>query len=237
MQAVEYYNAAVLGGGVRSTPEFKTPAPVASGDLILPAYKSLGAVYQNQKDTSPPQGERERKKKMSNGTSSGAMTVSGMTTGKTRSSQHLAERSFSVTETGNSRQQGGSGGHNLSSSSQSRTPHRTAGYGGAGQPNRGPHRFGHPDMRASYSERLSSRQRGAYPNTREVYKSNSSLDLDHEAEILQESNVVGNGGGARREYGSHGSLDVMGRGREEQSGLGLFPTSEGPAAVSTLTRY
>ena len=65
----------------------------------------------------------------------------------------------------------------------------------------------------------------------------SSLDLDHEAEILQESNVVGGSGGARREYGSHGSLDVMGRGgREEQSALGLFPTSEGPAAVSTLTR-
>ena len=98
-------------------------------------------------------------------------------------------------------------------------------------------RFGHPDMRASYSERLSSRQRGAYPTSREVYKSNSSLDLDHEAEILQESNVVGGSGGARREYGSHGSLDVMGRGgREEQSALGLFPTSEGPAAVSTLTR-
>ena len=92
-------------------------------------------------------------------------------------------------------------------------------------------------MRASYSERLSSRQRGAgYPNAREVYKSNSSLDLDHEAEILQESNVVSSSGGARREYGSHGSLDVMGRGRDEQSALGLFPTSEGPAAVSTLTR-
>ena len=133
---MEYYNAAVLGGGVRSTPEFKAPAPVtaASGDLILPAYKSLGAVYQNQKDSSPPQGERERKKKMSNG----GMTVPGSGTAKTRSSQHLAERSFSVTET-NSRQ--GTTGHNLSSSSQSRTPHRTAGYGGAGQPNRGPHRF------------------------------------------------------------------------------------------------
>ena len=93
-------------------------------------------------------------------------------------------------------------------------------------------------MRASYSERLSSRQRGAYPTSREVYKSNSSLDLDHEAEILQESSVVGGGGGARREYGSHGSLDVMGRGSrdQEQSALGLFPASEGPAAVSTLTR-
>ena len=139
LQAVEYYNAAVLGGGVRSTPEFKAPAPVAaaSGDLILPAYKSLGAVY--QKDSSPPQqGERERKKKMSNG----GMTVPGSGTAKTRSSQHLAERSFSVTETNSRGQQGGTTGHNLSSSSsQPRTPHRTAGYGGAGQPNRGPHRF------------------------------------------------------------------------------------------------
>ena len=125
---------------MRSTPEFKAPAPVAaaSGDLILPAYKSLGAVYQN-KDSSPPsQGERERKKKMSNG----GMTVQpGSGTAKTRSSQHLAERSFSVTETNSRGQQGGTTGHNLSSSSQSRTPHRTAGYGGAGQPNRGPHRF------------------------------------------------------------------------------------------------
>ena len=138
---MEYYNAAVLGGGVRSTTEFKAPAPVpaASGDLILPAYKSLGAVYQNQKDSSPPQGERERKKKMSNGTS--GMTVPGSGTAKTRSSQHLAERSFSAVTEANSRQ--GTAGHNLSSSSQSRTPHRTAGYGGAGQPNRGPHRFHH----------------------------------------------------------------------------------------------
>jgi hypothetical protein len=87
-------------------------------------------------------------------------------------------------------------------------------------------------MRASYSERLSSRQRGTCPAAREVYKSNSSLDLDHEAEILQESGV----GGGRREYGSHGSLDVMGRREEHGGGLGLFPTSEGPAAVSTLTR-
>ena len=207
----------MLGGGGRPTAEFKQPAPVGvTGDLILPPYKSLGAVF--PKESSPPQGERERKKKMSSGMAAPSNAA------KARSAQHLAERSFSVSE--NSRPQ------NLSSSTQSRTPHRTAGYGGAGHPSRGPHRFGHPDMRASYSERLSTRQRGAYPVAREVYKSNSSLDLDHEAEVLQESS----GGGSRREYGSHGSLDVMGR-REEPTGLGLFPTSEGPAAVSTLTRH
>ena len=78
-------------------------------------------------------------------------------------------------------------------------------------------RFGHPDTRASYSERLSARQRssnGGRAPSEAVYKSNSSLDLDHEADILQESGVVTSVGQsqARREYGSHGSLDMMGRG-------------------------
>jgi hypothetical protein len=46
--------------------------------------------------------------------------------------------------------------------------------------------------------------------------------------------------GGRREYGSHGSLDVMGRDREHREHLlAMFPPpslGEGPAAVSTLTR-
>ena len=105
-------------------------------------------------------------------------------------------------------------------------------------------RFGHPDMRASYSERVSARQRpsnGGRAPSEAVYKSNSSLDLDHEADILQESSVGQRSPGERqqrREYGSHGSLDMMGRGHTnggEASGLFAQP-GDGPVAVSTLTR-
>ena len=107
-------------------------------------------------------------------------------------------------------------------------------------------------MRASYSERLSARQRpsnGGRAPSEAVYKSNSSLDLDHEADILQESSVVTGGqrspgererpGQQRREYGSHGSLDMMGRGHTnggEATGLFAHPGDPGPVAVSTLTR-
>lgn len=90
-------------------------------------------------------------------------------------------------------------------------------------------------MRASYSERLSTRQRqvesgrGVMGPPGEHYKSNSSLDLDHELDILQESNVghhvVSN---RNREYGSHGSLDMMGAFNKTDR--------DGPVAVSTLTR-
>ena len=82
-----------------------------------------------------------------------------------------------------------------------------------------------------------------------MYKSNSSLDLDHEVDILQESTVLtgahSSGGQSRREYGSHGSLDMMGRGLthggEAVSGAalngGMFAQpGDGPVAVSTLTR-
>ena len=68
-----------------------------------------------------------------------------------------------------------------------------------------------------------------------MYKSNSSLDLDAEADILQESAVTG--ARERREYGSHGSLDMMGRSAEAANGLFAHPGDPvGPVAVSTLTR-
>ena len=163
----------------------------------------------------------ENKKKLSNGANGSVMTYNGVKS--SRSVQNMAERSYSVSEVNRGLMTG---------SGLARTPHRAAGYGGAGQPTRGPHRFGNPDMRASYSERLNSRQKTAAaprPGPGEsVYKSNSSLDLDHEVDILQESSVTA--GPSRREYGSHGSLDMMGR-----EALGAFP-GEGPVAVSTLTR-
>ena len=221
MQAVEYYNSAVLGSGMRSgtasdnngnNNHFKT------GGAIQPdsAYKSLGSVF-------GPEGPADNKKKLSNGTNGNVMTYNGVKS--SRSVQNMAERSYSVSEVNRSLMTG---------PGLARTPHRAAGYGGAGQPTRGPHRFGNPDLRASYSERRDARQKApavprAGPGESEsVYKSNSSLDLDHEVDILQESSVTA--GNSRREYGSHGSLDMMGR-----EGLGGFP-GEGPVAVSTLTR-
>jgi len=205
MQAVEYYNAPGLGG---------MNGPDAQ-------YKSLGIFGKE----SPP---RDAKKAASK-----VVSVVNTSTVKTaRSVQNMAERSFSV-----------SVGETLGQSNLTRTPHRTAGYGGAGHPNRAPHRFGNPDMRASYTER--SRQRNGYSReqvdkpgiaTGPLYKSNSSLDLDNEVDILQESSVIQNASSlGRREYGSHGSLDVMGRDREAL--MAMFPsTTDGPAAVSTLTR-
>ena len=111
MQAVEYYNSAVLA---------------ANGGAIQPdsAYKSLGSVY-GQGD-SPP---RDKTKKLSLGA---GMTYSGVKSA--RSVQNMAERSYSVSEVSRA-------GH-LQGQLQ-RTPHRAAGYGGAGQPTRGPHRSVH----------------------------------------------------------------------------------------------
>lgn len=186
--------------------EYYQQAVLASdktGGAIQPdsAYKSLGAVFgQEAADT---RGD--------------VITYNGVKS--SRSVQNMAERSYSVSEVNRS---------SVTGPGLARTPHRAAGYGGAGQPTRGPHRFGNPDTRASYSERLNSRQRPAPLPVPPVYKSNSSLDLDHEVDILQESSVTT--GPSRREYGSHGSLDMMGR--EVLTG---FP-AEGPVAVSTLTR-
>ena len=113
------------------------------------------------------------------------------------------------------------------------------------------HRFGNPDLRASYNERMSRNhhhhshniqphqgrllhgnhhhQQGRQSQQQQqqhqvVYKSNSSLDIDHEVEMVQEvmSNVIPGGtvtsaGGSghvafHREFGgSHGSLDVITR--------------------------
>ena len=111
LQAVEYYNSTVLGAG----------GVQSNGGPIQPdsAYKSLGSVY--GQDSSPP---RDKTKKLSLGA---GMTYSGVKSA--RSVQNMAERSYSVSEV--------SRGH----MGQQRTPHRAAGYGGAGQPTRGPHRW------------------------------------------------------------------------------------------------
>ena len=94
MQAVEYYNSAVLGSGMRSgtasdnngnNNHFKT------GGAIQPdsAYKSLGSVF-------GPEGPADNKKKLSNGTNGNVMTYNGVKS--SRSVQNMAERSYSVSE-------------------------------------------------------------------------------------------------------------------------------------------
>ncbi|XP_068246045.1 signal-induced proliferation-associated 1-like protein 1 isoform X1 [Palaemon carinicauda] len=86
-----------------------------------------------------------------------------------------------------------------------------------------PHRFGPPDLRASYNERLRSGPTSLQPSGRVgvsrsgqdvgggfvymrgtggLYRSNSSLELDHDADEQPPGSPL------RREYGSHGSINV-----------------------------
>ncbi|KAK7086180.1 Signal-induced proliferation-associated 1-like protein 2 [Halocaridina rubra] len=85
------------------------------------------------------------------------------------------------------------------------------------------HRFGPPDLRASYNERLRSGPTSLQPSARGgssrkgqevgggfvymrgtggLYRSNSSLELDHDTEEQTPGSPL------RREYGSHGSINV-----------------------------
>ena len=86
-------------------------------------------------------------------------------------------------------------------------------------------RFGTSDMRASYNEQRAGHRVSSFPVQRSiVYKSNSSLDLDHEVAVVQEavSNVNLNSY-QMRQFGSQGSINDL-------------KSFEGPAAVSTLQR-
>ncbi|XP_059096589.1 signal-induced proliferation-associated 1-like protein 2 isoform X2 [Tigriopus californicus] len=137
------------------------------------------------------------------------------------------------------------------------------------------HRFGNPELRSSYSEKISgggssARSSGSskgsvnhsglpVSNSQRdsgLYKSNSSLDLDHEVDMVQEainnSSSLMSSGMYRREFGSHGSIDVISRQEMQhpQSHHQLFgdirsfdsssidgvTLGGGPAAMSTLTR-
>ena len=91
------------------------------------AYKSLGSVFA-PKD-SPPGRETKKKQACSVQVNPVQPTPGFQAVKSSRSVQNMAERSMSVSESERTR--------GLSS----RTPHRTAGYGGAGQPSRGPHRY------------------------------------------------------------------------------------------------
>lgn len=135
------------------------------------------------------------------------------------------------------------------------------------------HRFGNPELRSSYSEKISgggssARSSGSSKGSVNhsglpvnnsqrdsgLYKSNSSLDLDHEVDMVQEaiknSSSLMSSGMYRREFGSHGSIDVISRQEMQHqqnqlfSDIRSFDSSSidgvtlggGPAAMSTLTR-
>ena len=89
-------------------------------------------------------------------------------------------------------------------------------------------RFGTTDMRASYNEQRRIPGDRNYPQRSIVYKSNSSLDLDHEVQVVQEavSSVNLNAYNSHqmaRQFGSQGSINDL-------------KSFEGPAAMSTLPR-
>ena len=106
--------------------------------------------------------------------------------------------------------------------------HRVSTYSNVSVPvSTQPNRFGTSDMRASYNEQRTAGRGGLnnFPVQRSiVYKSNSSLDLDHEVAVVQEavSNVNLNSY-QMRQFGSQGSINDL-------------KSFEGPAAVSTLQR-
>ena len=112
-------------------------------------------------------------------------------------------------------------------------------------------RFGTSDMRASYNEQRSGQRNSVHhqnnhhhhqlqphappPNYPQhhrsiVYKSNSSLDLDHEVAVVQEAvSSVNLNSYQMRQFGSQGSINDL-------KSFDHVHGSNGPAAVSTLQR-
>ena len=100
-------------------------------------------------------------------------------------------------------------------------------------------RFGSSDTRASYNERLATRMytnMGPPPppstmTSAAYHRSNTSLDLDHEVDMHNYQQPVPTST-QRREFGSHGSIDVIVR----SNSTGHHHFDPPPAAVSTLQR-
>ena len=120
-----------------------------------------------------------------------------------------------------------------STNSAAHAHHRVSTYSNVSVPVTGPgtngtNRFGTSDTRASYNEQRRLGPTCSYPTRSIVYKSNSSLDLDHEVAVVQEavSSVNLNSYHQSRQFGSQGSIND----------LKSFDSSNGPAAVSTLQR-
>jgi hypothetical protein len=242
MQAVEYYNSSVLSPGVVGG------AVASNNNNNNGNYKTLGDVYDSPSAAKEQQQPRKQLgKNISSPLNSLHLSTAAATkTARSVTSVNMAQTQQDVlfkqplTRNGPSYSRGG----------QTQQP----------QPQQS-HRFGHPDLRSSYSERIASGNgnRGhqvqrpfpaqhtgrigppAPPASSNVYKSNSSLDLDHEVDMVheaihqqqaqhlfqkapqQQQQQYGSSHyhhmqqqqqqqqQHRREFGSHGSIDVITR--------------------------
>lgn len=116
------------------------------------------------------------------------------------------------------------------SNSAAHAHHRVSTYSNVSVPvQSSANRFGSSDMRASYNEqRKVHANYNNYPARSIVYKSNSSLDLDHEVAVVQEAVSSVNLNYNHRTFGSQGSINDL----KSFDGSAAPP----PAAVSTLQR-
>ena len=279
MQAVDYYNSNVVlngnGGG----------APNGGRDN----YKSLGDVFGTEANMKMAHGGGKPQKAGLNKNASlplnGHLQGGGLSLAATSTPSGGVKPARSITSM------------NMPPPQHvplSRNP--TSNYSSTNNNNR----FGNPEMRASYNDRIGSRSNGTRSNyttsssnqvqgpfsghNSGLYKSNSSLDLDHEVDMVNEAIAQShaaqghahhhghyaappmmlttpNHGSYRREFGSHGSIDVITRqemaaqhvnGHAHYSSDRSYDSSSiegggagvngavtnggGPAAMSTLTR-
>ena len=103
-----------------------------------------------------------------------------------------------------------------STNSAAHAHHRVSTYSNVSVPVTSSNRFGTSDTRASYNEQRQralgpSMSYNVNPHRSIVYKSNTSLDLDHEVAVVQEavSSVHLNSYGHMRHFGSQGSINDL----------------------------
>ncbi len=221
LQAVEFYNSNVLASNNNNN---NNPASGATE-----TYKSLGDVFGIQAAVSSINSDKF-----------------GHVQGKMGHARSVTDVYKHIPSGATLRSTGGSGiAHH---------PHRVSTYSNVSVPvnTNNPNRFGSADMRASYNETRRYAPSGSHHPQQQymthqplvgggagggqtsqrsfVYKSNSSLDLDHEVAVVQEavSSVNLNSGfqQVRRDFGSQGSIND----------LKSFEHDLPPAAVSTLQR-
>ena len=261
MQAVEFYNSNVLNG---------------SGGNNRETYKSLGDVY-GTADGANMNSERKQVGKNISLPLNGHLPNGGQVKpARSITSMNVIQQGDHHTNVYKHMPVA----RNIQpvSAQQLHTPQRSAYASNSGVQRGLPNRFGNADMRASYNERMGRQQQRhqplyqpsnhagqrarmmvapsaseMMPQQSNIYKSNGSLDIDHEVEMVQEvmTNVDHHHhhqgqGHYRREFGSHGSIDVITR---QELTHHAFPdirsfdsssmdgvTVGGPGAVSTLQR-
>lgn len=73
--------------------------------------------------------------------------------------------------------------------------------------------------RHNYNGKILTHGNRLYQHNDNIYRSNSSLELIHDHNSVHHDSIVnGNGGNLRREYGSHGSIDIISSDRQQTSG-------------------